>query len=136
MRYKIFGRHTGVRVAELALGTGNFGTGWGHGAEREEAKNIFDGYVEAGGNFIDTADGYQNGQAEMLVGEFIAAERDYFVLATKYALGVTANEDLSRSRVFRSNTVSSSGPRIANCCLWPRRWGWARRCGHLSVAAS
>jgi aryl-alcohol dehydrogenase-like predicted oxidoreductase len=107
MRYKIFGRHTGVRVSELALGTGNFGTGWGHGAEREEAKNIFDGYVEAGGNFIDTADGYQNGQAEMLVGEFIAAERDYFVLATKYTLGVTANEDLSHTGNSRKNMVRS-----------------------------
>ena len=34
MRYKIFGRRTGLRVSELALGTGNFGTGWSHGAER------------------------------------------------------------------------------------------------------
>lgn len=31
MRYKVFGRRTGLRVSELALGTGNFGTGWGHG---------------------------------------------------------------------------------------------------------
>jgi aryl-alcohol dehydrogenase-like predicted oxidoreductase len=49
MQYKIFGRRTGLRVSELALGTRNFGTGWGHGTEREEAKRIFDGYVEAGG---------------------------------------------------------------------------------------
>lgn len=62
MRYKIFGRRTGLLVSSLALVTGNFGTGWGHGAERQEAKKIFDGYVEAGGNFIDTADGYQGGQ--------------------------------------------------------------------------
>ena len=41
MRYKIFGRRTGLRVSALALGTGNFGTAWGHGAEREEAKAIF-----------------------------------------------------------------------------------------------
>ena len=49
MRYEIFGRRTGLRVSELALGTGNFSIGWSHGAEREEAKGIFDGYVEAGG---------------------------------------------------------------------------------------
>ena len=49
MRYEIFGRRTGLRVSELALGTGTFGTGWGHGTEREEAKRIFDGYVEVGG---------------------------------------------------------------------------------------
>ena len=47
MQYKIFGRRTGLRIAELALGAGNFGTRWGHGAERADAKKIFDGYVEA-----------------------------------------------------------------------------------------
>lgn len=49
MRYKIFGRRTGLRVSGLALGTGNFGTRWGRGAERGEAKKVFDRYVEAGG---------------------------------------------------------------------------------------
>ncbi|MGY2230654.1 aldo/keto reductase [Pseudomonas tolaasii] len=86
MRNKVFGRRSGLQVSELALGTGNFGTGWGHGAEREEAKRIFDGYLEAGGNFLDTANGYQFGQAEVLLGEFIASERDNLVVATKYTL--------------------------------------------------
>jgi aryl-alcohol dehydrogenase-like predicted oxidoreductase len=49
MHYKIFGRHTGLRVSELALGAGNFGTRWGHGAGRSEAKKVFDAYAEAGG---------------------------------------------------------------------------------------
>lgn len=92
MRYKIFGRRTGLRVSELALGAGNFGTRWGHGAERKEAKKVFDRFAEAGGNFIDTADGYQFGQSEETVGEFIAADRDHFVLATKYTLGTIATE--------------------------------------------
>ena len=107
MHYKIFGRHTGLRVSELALGTGNFGTGWGHGADREESKKIFDGYVEAGGNFIDTADGYQGGQSEGLVGEFIAADRDHFVLATKYTLGVNEKNDISRAGNSRKNMLRS-----------------------------
>lgn len=55
MRYKLFGRRTGLRVSELDLGAGNFGTRWGHGAERSEAKKVFDAYAAAGGNFIDTA---------------------------------------------------------------------------------
>jgi aryl-alcohol dehydrogenase-like predicted oxidoreductase len=38
MRYKAFGRRTGLRVSELALGAGNFGTGWGHGTEPDEAR--------------------------------------------------------------------------------------------------
>lgn len=49
MRYKIFGRRTGLRVSELALGAGNFATRWGHGAKRGEAKLVFDAFVEAGG---------------------------------------------------------------------------------------
>ena len=107
MRYKIFGRRTGLRVSELALGAGNFGTRWGHGAERAEAKKVFDGYVEDGGNFIDTADSYQFGESEELVGDFIASDRDYFVVATKYTLGATASEGISRTGNSRKNMVRS-----------------------------
>ena len=107
MRYKIFGRSTGLRVSELGLGTGNFGTRWGHGAEPGEAKKIFDGYVAAGGNFIDTADTYQVGQAEELVGEFIAADRDHFVVATKFTLGVSAQSRMSETGNSRKNMLRS-----------------------------
>jgi aryl-alcohol dehydrogenase-like predicted oxidoreductase len=84
MRYKILGRHTGLRVSELALGTGMFGTKWGHGADRCESRRLFDGYLEAGGNFLDTSDSYQFGESESLLGEFIKASRDDLVVATKY----------------------------------------------------
>lgn len=89
MRYKLFGRHTGLRVSELVLGTGTFGTGWGHGAQPEEAKRILDTYAEAGGNFIDTADTYQAGQSEQILGDLLQGRRDDFVLATKYTQGTT-----------------------------------------------
>jgi aryl-alcohol dehydrogenase-like predicted oxidoreductase len=88
MRYQTFGK-TGLRVASLVLGTGNFGTAWGYGTERDEARRIYDAYRDAGGNFIDTADQYQFGQSEQMVGEFIAADREDIVLATKYSLGAT-----------------------------------------------
>lgn len=107
MRYKLFGRHTGLRVSELALGAGNFGTGWGHGADRDEARKIFDGYVEAGGNFIDTANGYQLGQSEPMVGEFIGANRDRFVLATKYTLQTTPEDGLLQTGNSRKNMIRS-----------------------------
>lgn len=107
MKYITFGRNTGLRVSELALGTGNFGTGWGYGSEREEAKQVFDGYAEAGGNFIDTADAYQFGQSEQLVGEFIAAERDHFVVATKYTLGASPAGGISRTGNSRKNMIQS-----------------------------
>jgi len=78
MKYKIFGRRT--RVARFGAGVGRTAR-----SERKQ-KKVFDGYVEAGGNFIDTADSYQFGESEELVGDFIAPDRDYFVLATKYTL--------------------------------------------------
>lgn len=107
MRYRIFGRRTGLRVSELALGAGNFGTRWGHGAERDEAKKVFDAYVEAGGNFIDTADSYQFGESEEIVAEFVAADRDHFVLGTKYTIGTNANDGVSRTGNSRKNMVRS-----------------------------
>jgi len=85
MRYKLLG-HSGLRVSEVALGTMTFGEDWGWGASKEESRRIFDAFVEAGGNFIDTAVNYTNGTSERYVGEFIAAKRDAFVVATKYSL--------------------------------------------------
>ncbi|WP_144160212.1 aldo/keto reductase [Paraburkholderia sp. BCC1885] len=86
MRYKLFGKHTGLRVSELVLGAGNFGTRWGHGAEPDEARRILDAYADAGGNFIDTANGYQFGQSEEILGDLLAGRREDFVLATKFAM--------------------------------------------------
>lgn len=87
MKYKLFGERTGLFVSELALGTGMFGNAAGYGATPEEARRIFDAYVNAGGNFIDTSDFYQLGQAESLLGDFIAGERSHYVVATKYSRG-------------------------------------------------
>ncbi|WP_285019732.1 aldo/keto reductase [Novosphingobium sp. fls2-241-R2A-195] len=86
MDYVTFGR-TGLQVSSLALGTGNFGTGWGYGADADAARTIFDAYVDAGGNFIDTADVYQFGQSEEIVGDLLKGRREDFVLATKFANG-------------------------------------------------
>ena len=85
MRYKLLGP-SGLRVSEVALGTMTFGEDWGWGASKEESRRIFDRYVEAGGNFVDTSSNYTNGTAERFVGEFVASDRDHFVLATKYTL--------------------------------------------------
>ncbi|MEW5676034.1 aldo/keto reductase [Flavobacterium enshiense] len=87
MKYKIFGQKTGLRVSELALGTGNFGTRWGHGADKETSMKIFNKYIEAGGNFIDTADGYQAGESEEILGNLIAENRQEIILSTKFSTG-------------------------------------------------
>jgi len=86
--YVTLGR-SGLRVSPLCLGTMTFGTEWGFGAEENISKQIFDRYLELGGNFIDTADGYTAGHSEELVGKFVAEGklRDRAVIATKFTFG-------------------------------------------------
>lgn len=79
--FRLLGR-SGLRVSPLALGTMTFG--WG--TERDEARAMFDAYVGRGGNFVDTANGYGNGVAEELVGEFAKGRREELVIATKYSM--------------------------------------------------
>ncbi len=105
MRYKLLGK-SGLRVSELALGTMTFGEEWGWGASKAESQKIFEAYVEAGGNFIDTANRYTEGTAEKFVGDFIAADREHFVLATKYTLFMR-RDDPNFSGNHRKNMVQS-----------------------------
>ena len=65
-----------------------FGSDWGWGAPKDDARRIFDAYVDRGGNFIDTANVYTNGTAEEFVGEFAEGRRDGLVLATKYTMTI------------------------------------------------
>jgi aryl-alcohol dehydrogenase-like predicted oxidoreductase len=83
MKYNLLGK-SGLRVSELCLGTMTFGEEWGWGSSKEESHRVFNAYVDAGGNFIDTANKYTEGTSEKYIGEFIAGDRDRFVLATKY----------------------------------------------------
>lgn len=85
MNYQLLGK-SGLRVSEICLGTMGFGTEWGWGADRATSQQIFDAYANAGGNFLDTANRYTEGTSEKFIGEFVANERDHFVIATKYSL--------------------------------------------------
>ena len=81
--YRTLGR-SGLAVSPLALGAMTFGTArWG--SDEAASRAVFDAYVEAGGNFVDTADVYAGGKGEMMLGRFIAerALRDRLVVATK-----------------------------------------------------
>src|ERR1700676_5165401 len=84
--YVTLGR-SGLRVSPLNLGAMTFGAQWGWGADEKTAREIFNRYVEGGGNFIDTADFYTNGQSEEMVGRFVedGALRDRLVIATKFS---------------------------------------------------
>ena len=81
--YRTLGR-SGLVVSPLGLGTMTFGTArWG--SDDASSRAVFDAYVEAGGNFIDTADVYAGGASETMLGGFIADRslRDRLVVATK-----------------------------------------------------
>ncbi|WP_225783913.1 aldo/keto reductase [Xenophilus sp. Marseille-Q4582] len=86
MQFHTFGT-TGLALSQIALGTANFGQRWGHGADAAESAAIFNAYAEAGGNVIDTADVYQFGQSEEILGGLLAGRREEFFLATKFTNG-------------------------------------------------
>ena len=83
--YVTLGR-SGLRVSPLTLGTMTFGTEWGWGADENTSRDVFNRYIDAGGNVIDTADLYTAGTSEKMVGKFITERnlRDRVVLATKF----------------------------------------------------
>ncbi len=83
--YALLGR-SGLRVSPICLGTMTFGTEWGWGAPKDTAFALLDRYLEAGGNFVDTADAYTGGTSETFIGEYLSARglRDRVVLATKF----------------------------------------------------
>src|SRR5687768_17530152 len=91
--YALLGR-SGLRVSPLCLGTMTFGTDWGWGAPKETVFALLDRYLELGGNFVDTADGYTGGSSETMIGTWMRARevRDRLVLATKFSFSGRAGD--------------------------------------------
>ena len=98
MRYRLLGE-SGLRVSQLALGTMTFGSdsgreaavptpgaSWSWCADEQSARRIYARFLDAGGNFVDTANVYAGGTAEPFVGTLVAPHRDRIVLATKYGM--------------------------------------------------
>ncbi len=126
MRYKMFG-NTGLKVSQLCLGTMTFGTAWGWGSDREESRVIFDSFLEAGGNFIDTANRYTEGESEQYLGEFIQGQRDALVIASKYTLhnGMNQPNLAGNSRKNMIQSVEKSLKRLRTDyldILWLHAW--------------
>ena len=99
MEYRRLG-NTGLMVSELCLGCMTFG----QEADEETSKGIVDRFLEAGGNFIDTADVYSNGVSEEITGRALKSVRDDVVLATKirFPMGEGPNDvGLSRKHIMR-----------------------------------
>ncbi|HZO97732.1 MAG TPA: aldo/keto reductase [Gaiellaceae bacterium] len=91
MEHRPLGR-TGVKVSSLCLGTMMFGA-WGN-ADHDDSIRIIHRALDAGINFVDTADVYSHGESEEIVGKALAGRRDRVVLATKFhgAMGDDVNE--------------------------------------------
>jgi aryl-alcohol dehydrogenase-like predicted oxidoreductase len=106
MRIRLLGR-TGLKVSEICLGTMTFGSLPGMrrapGCDEETSLAILNAYLDQGGNFIDTADGYADGRSEEIVGKGLKGRRDDVVLATKvfFPFGAGANrKGLSRKHIL------------------------------------
>ena len=125
-RFRLLGA-SGLRVSPLSLGTMTFGTEWGWGTPKDECRRIFDAYVEAGGNFVDTANFYTGGTSESYLGEFIAGRRDSLVIASKYAL-VMQPGDPNSGGSHRKNLTRSLDASLARLKLeaidlyWVHAW--------------
>jgi len=80
--------NSGLKVSRMCLGAMTFGTAWGFGSEAEQSLAILDAYVDRGGNFVDTANIYTQGDSERIIGRWLATgagRRDRIVLATKFS---------------------------------------------------
>lgn len=81
---------SGLRVSPLCLGAMTFGAEWGIGVDPAASMDLLDRYLDAGGNFIDTANMYNKGHSEAILGDYFAdsgrraGKRDRVVLATKW----------------------------------------------------
>lgn len=128
MRYKLLGP-SGLRVSELCLGTMSFGDAWGFGADEQESHRILAAYREAGGNFIDLANKYHEGQSEEIVGRFLGSDRDRWVVATKYTLAMRSGDPnaAGNSRKNMRQSVEASLRRLQTDyldLLWVHAWDY------------
>ncbi len=129
MRYKLLGK-SGLRVSELCLGAMTFGSDEDWCADKAESHAMFNAFVEAGGNFIDTADIYTQGESEKLVGEFVAHDRERFVVATKYT-NAWPGTDANAAGNHRKNLTQSLDASLRRMKLdyidlyWMHNWDFS-----------
>src|SRR5256714_902400 len=106
MKYRAFGR-TGVKVSRLCLGAMMFGA-WGN-PDHDESIAVIHAALDAGINFIDTADVYSAGESEEIVAKAIQGRRDDIVLATKFFAPMGADRNMvggSRRWIMREGEES------------------------------
>ena len=109
MNYVRLGR-SGLKVSTVCVGTNMFGAGY---VDDDRAVSVIDAAFDAGINFIDTADAYNSGHSEVVVGKAVSSHRHDFVVATKgfIATGPGPN-DIGLSRKHLMDAVEASLSRL------------------------
>jgi aryl-alcohol dehydrogenase-like predicted oxidoreductase len=120
-RYRILSSTAGIRVSPLQLGAMSIGESWSSvmgSMTKEQSFKLLDYFFEAGGNFIDTSNNYQDEESETWIGQWMVAKknRDQIVLATKFTTD------------YRSHALGQG--KAVNSC------GNSRRSLHMSVRDS
>ena len=105
MKNVLLGRRTGLRVSNMAFGTGMLGSA--AGGQPSDAQDTLRTYAEAGGNFFDTSDAYQFGMSETALGEFLNGRRDDVVVASKYARRASRDPAVAAKGSHRKAMIQS-----------------------------
>ncbi|PPR03656.1 hypothetical protein CVT24_007770 [Panaeolus cyanescens] len=113
-RYHVLSPHAGVRVSPIALGAMSIGDKWsdlGMGSmDKQSSFKLLDAYYDNGGNFIDTANNYQDESSEEFIGEWAEKRgiRDQLFIATKFSTNYKRGDDQTRQKImYTGNNVKS-----------------------------
>ncbi|KAL2783887.1 norsolorinic acid reductase [Aspergillus keveii] len=109
--HRVLSPNAGIKVSPLCLGAMSFGTAWKDfmgECSKERAFEILDTFYSLGGNFIDTANDYQDEESEKIIGEWmkLKGNRDQMVIATKYTSGYRTHNRAEEP--LQSNYVGNS----------------------------
>ncbi|KAK5046100.1 hypothetical protein LTR84_008557 [Exophiala bonariae] len=111
-RHRLLSPTASIRVSPFCLGGMSFGTNWtaqmGE-CSKETVFDLLDTFYDLGGNFVDTANAYQDGQSEEWIGEWMkkTGRRDEFVISTKYAQGFKAHDHTVQQSNFGGTGTKS-----------------------------
>ncbi|OJT14735.1 Aryl-alcohol dehydrogenase [NADP(+)] [Trametes pubescens] len=113
-RLRRLSSHAGVHVSPICLGGASIGDKWNEygfsGANKEDSFKLLDAFYNAGGNFIDTANGYQDEASEAIIGEWMETRgiRDQIVIATKYTSNYKrGRKDIKQQSAYTGNNMKS-----------------------------
>jgi len=127
-RHRQLAPNAGIHVSPLCLGAMSIGEKWGPlgmgEMTKEQSFKLLDAFYAAGGNFIDTANNYQDGESEQFIGEWMEARgvRDQMVVATKVGASAVYHLNAYLKRIPRCSTLAT-GNVVRTYHRRPATWG-------------